>query len=78
MTYKKPFTKEFVLRTTLQNMRGMVDLSMRKTVARLDDFPNDADMKLEVLSTLASLDQLHKTIQSIIDNNPDLLGKENA
>jgi hypothetical protein len=76
--YKKPFTKEFVLRTTLQNMRGAVDLSMRKTVSRLDDFPQDADAKLEVLSTLASLDQLHKTIQSIIDNNPELFGKEDA
>jgi len=76
--YKKPFTKEYVLRTTLQNMRGAVDLSMRKTIARLDDYPETPDQKLEILSTLASLDQLHKTIQSIEDHNPDLFGKDNA
>jgi hypothetical protein len=73
---KKPFTKEFVLRTTLQNMRNMIDLSMRKTVARLEDFKDDNAMKVEVLSTLASLDQLHKNVQSIYDNNPELFEEE--
>jgi hypothetical protein len=72
----KPFTKAFVLRTTLQNMRNMVDLSMRKTVARLEDFPHDQEKKLEVLSTLSSLDQLHTMIQEIYNNNQALFEEE--
>jgi hypothetical protein len=72
----KPFTKAFVLKTTLQNMRNMVDLSMRKTVARLSDFPDDKEKKLEVLATLASLDQFHKVIQEIYDNNIELFEEE--
>jgi hypothetical protein len=58
-------------------MRSMVDLSMRKTIARLDDFRDDPDTKLEILTTLASLDRFHQLIDSIYENNKDLIEEEN-
>jgi hypothetical protein len=71
--YQKPFTKAFVLRTTIANMSSAVDLSMRKTVARLPEFKGDPDKKFEVLETLASLDELHKMIEQIVENNATIL-----
>lgn len=72
-----PFTQAFVIKTTLQNMKNMVDLSMRKTVARLGDFTDDPEKRVEVLNTLASLDKIHKTIDAIYEHNVELFEEDN-
>jgi hypothetical protein len=72
MTTHIPFTQAFVLDVTMKNMKGAVDLSMRKTAARLIDFAEDQDKKMEILATLSSLDRLHKLLAEIEQNNPHL------
>ena len=59
-----PFSKSFVLKTTLRHMRRSVDISIRKSFDRMADFPEDSEKRLEIFATL---DVLHK-IRKILDD----------
>lgn len=58
----KPFSREYVLRTTAKHMLKSVELSIKKTVDRVAEFEGDAIKSLEILSTLSDLHKLRDSI----------------
>ena len=58
----KPFDLAFVINLTKEHCRRSVDLSIRKTFSRLEDFNEDEAKNLEVFKTLALLHGMRKMI----------------
>lgn len=58
----KPFSQEYVVETTVRNMRKCVDISISKTFERLPEFANDLQKSQEVFSTLALLHRMKKDL----------------
>ena len=52
---QKPFTIGYVLSTTAKHMRKSIDISIRKTFARISEFDGDKEKSEEVFRTLAQL-----------------------
>ena len=71
----KPFSQQYVLNETLKHISKSIGISTQKTIARLPEFINEPEMTKEVMSTLASLNQLSKLIDSIRQNNLTILGE---
>ena len=62
----KPFSREYVIRTTLKNMRKAVDLSLSKTYDRVAEFAGDPEMSAEILRTLSTLHIMQRNINEYI------------
>jgi hypothetical protein len=62
MENSKPFSRNYVLRTTAKHMRKSVDISIQKTLARTTDFVDDPVKSLEVFDTLSKLNAMRKQI----------------
>jgi hypothetical protein len=58
----KPFSQGYVLRTTAKHMRKSVDISIRKTFARIAEFAGDQEKSKEVFDTLAMLHTMRKQL----------------
>jgi hypothetical protein len=58
----KPFSQGYVLRTTAKHMRKSVDISIRKTFARIAEFAGDQEKSKEVFGTLAMLHTMRKQL----------------
>jgi hypothetical protein len=58
----KPFSQGYVLRTTAKHMRKDVDISIRKTFARIAEFAGDQEKSKEVFGTLAMLHTMRKQL----------------
>ncbi len=71
----KPFSSEYVIKETLKHMQSSVGISTQKTIARLPEFQGNPDRVQEVMNTLASLGRLNSMIESIRENNKDILGE---
>lgn len=72
-----PFSRDFVLNTTMRHMRRCVDLSISKTFNRLQEFAEDEQKKMEVMSTLDVLHRIRKMLEDFQTNNKHLFtGKE--
>ena len=71
-----PFNQSFVIRVTLDNMQRGIDLSIRKTVARLKEFDNQPAKKAEVLQTLRSLEAMYTLVEEIRAANAEILKGE--
>ena len=71
-----PFNQSFVIRVTLDNMQRGIDLSIRKTVARLKEFDNQPAKKAEVLQTLRSLEAMYALVEEIRAANAEILKGE--
>jgi len=71
----KPFSQQYVINETLKHISKSIGISTQKTISRLPEFSDDATKTREVMSTLASLNQLSKLIDSIRQNNSDILGE---
>jgi hypothetical protein len=70
----KPFSSEYVIKETLKHMQSSVAISTQKTIARLPEFQSQPEKVQEVMNTLASLGKLNSMIESIRENNKDILG----
>jgi hypothetical protein len=68
----KPFSKTFVMRTTFRHMRRSVDISIRKSFERFQDFDNDSDIGQEIMETLSVLHTCRKMLDDFQANNPSL------
>jgi hypothetical protein len=68
----KPFSKTFVMRTTFRHMRRSVDISIRKSFERFQDFDNDSDMGKEIMETLDVLHKVRKMLDDFQAHNPEL------
>jgi len=68
----KPFSKSFVMRTTFRHMRRSVDISIRKSFERFQDFDNDSTTGQEIMETLSVLHQVRKILDDFQANNQEL------
>lgn len=59
---KKPFSKDFVIKTTLAHQRKCVDISIQKTANRIAEFEGDAEMSKEILQTLSCLHSMRDAL----------------
>ena len=70
----KPFSNDYVVKETLKHMQASISISTQKTIARLPEFQGQPDKLQEVMTTLANLGKLNSMIESIRENNRDILG----
>ena len=69
---EKPFSKTFVMRTTFRHMRRSVDISIRKSFERFQDFDEGSREGKECLETLSVLHTVRKMLDDFQANNPEL------
>jgi hypothetical protein len=69
---KPPYSKSFVMKTTLHHMRKSVDISVNKSFDRLKDFDNDSDTGKEIIETLSVLHTIKKMLDEFEQNNQHL------
>jgi len=60
----KPFSMGYVLSTTAKHMRKSIDISIRKTFDRVEEFAEDKDKSAEIFATLAHLHELRKQLDN--------------
>jgi len=68
----KPFSKSFVMRTTFRHMRRSVDISIRKSFERFQDFDQDSKVGKEIMETLSVLHTVRKMLDDFQAANPHL------
>lgn len=68
-----PFTKEFVIRTTLNHMCESINISIKKTIKRLKEFEGDEERMKEAMDALGSLTALNNMMIDIKNNNRELI-----
>ena len=67
------FTKDYVIRTTLNHMMESINISTRKTINRVREFEDDPEKTEEIKDTLDSLNALINLMKDIKTNNRDLI-----
>lgn len=68
-----PFSRDYVLRTTLHRMQLAVNVSTQKTIARFPEFSDDDAKKREIMTTLNDLGRLNTLIEQILEENKELI-----
>jgi hypothetical protein len=69
---EKPFSKSFVMRTTFRHMRRSVDISIRKSFERFQDFDQNSQVGQEIMETLSVLHTVRKMLDDFQASNPEL------
>jgi hypothetical protein len=69
---KPPFSKAFVMKTTFRHMRRSVDISIRKSFERFQDFDKNSDVGKEIMETLSVLHTVRKVLDDFQENNKHL------
>jgi hypothetical protein len=72
----KPFSKAFVMRTTFRHMRRSVDISIRKSFERFQDFDQNSKAGQEIMETLSVLHQVRKLLDDFQANNQELFSEK--
>jgi hypothetical protein len=72
MVDKPPFSKSFVMKTTFRHMRRSVDISIRKSFERFQDFDKDSDVGRDIMETLSVLHTVRKVLDDFQENNKHL------
>jgi hypothetical protein len=72
----KPFSKAFVMRTTFRHMRRSVDISIRKSFERFQDFDQNSKAGREIMETLSLLHTVRKLLDDFQVNNQDLFSEK--
>lgn len=67
-----PFSKAFVATTTMRHMQNAIDISTRKSVARLQDFDGQSSKGVEILETLSLLATMSKLLEEFKVNNQQI------
>jgi hypothetical protein len=69
---KPPFSKSFVMKTTFRHMRRSVDISIRKSFERFQDFDKNSEAGKEIMETLSVLHTVRKVLDDFQENNKHL------
>jgi hypothetical protein len=64
------------MRTTFRHMRRSVDISIRKSFERFQDFDNESEMGREIMETLSVLHMVRKMLDDFQSNNPNLFSEK--
>lgn len=67
----KPFSMDYVLRTTTKHMRKSVDISIKKTFSRIAEFDGNAEKSKEVLETLSALHAMQRQLDGFQSKNKE-------
>jgi hypothetical protein len=67
----RPFSMGYVLRTTAKHMRKSIDISIRKTFERVEEFSNDQEKSQEVFKTLSYLHTMRKQLDDFQHQNSE-------
>jgi len=65
----KPFSMGYVLRTTAKHMRKHIDISIRKTFERIEEFSGNQEKSDEIFRTLAHLHSMRKQLDDFQQQN---------
>lgn len=68
----KPFSKAFVMRTTFRHMRRSVDISIRKSFERFQDFDQNSKVGQDIMETLSVLHTVRKLLDDFQAHNSEL------
>lgn len=60
----KPFSMDYVLRTTVKHIRKSIDISIRKTFERIAEFDGNQEKSQEVFRTLTALHTMRQSIDN--------------
>lgn len=60
----KPFSMDYVLRTTVKHIRKSIDISIRKTFERIAEFDGNQEKSQEVFRTLTALHAMRQSIDN--------------
>lgn len=72
----KPFSKAFVMNTTFRHMQRSIDISIRKSFERLQEFENNSVMGLEIMETLSVLHTTRKMLDDFQEHNKPLFASK--
>jgi len=71
MADEKPFSMGYVLRTTAKHMRKSIDISIRKTFERIEEFSEDQEKSSEIFMTLGRLHKMREQLDEFQKANRD-------
>lgn len=77
-TNPKPFTMDYVLRTTARHMKSNVEVSINKTLSRIKEFEGDQAKSQEVFKTLAQLHTLRRQVEDFLAGIEDNSGQHDS
>jgi hypothetical protein len=69
--YEKPFSMGYVCRATIKYMRKSIDISLEKTISRIEEFAEDRERSKELLQTIWFLQRLKTMLDELESLNPD-------
>lgn len=69
---QKPFSKDYVVHTTVKHMRKSIDISIRKTFERVAEFDSNSTKSREVFETLSILHTMRSQLDYIQAATSDL------
>lgn len=72
----KPFSKGYVLKTTMRHMCKSVEISTHKTLERIGEFEGNSDKSKEVIETLSALHAFKKLLEEFQSHNQELFRGE--
>jgi hypothetical protein len=58
----KPFSLDYVINATKKHMLKSVDISIKKTIERIQEFSNDPEKSKEIFETLSHLDSMKRSL----------------
>jgi hypothetical protein len=70
-----PFSRAYVIGTTLRHMEASIDLSITKTHARIPEFVGNQEKGNEALMTLDALHRMRRMLDEFRQHNPSLLAE---
>lgn len=68
---EKPFTRGYVLRTTMKHMQRSVDMSIRKTFDRTREFETNSAKSTEAFEALSFLHTMRKMLEDFKAAHPE-------
>jgi hypothetical protein len=72
MEHKTPFSKSFVVKTTMKHMKRSIEISISKSFDRLRDVDNESVLGKEIIETLSVLHVMKKMLDEFESNNTHL------
>jgi hypothetical protein len=68
---KVPFDMPYVMKTTFRHMIKSIDISLDKTVGRIEEFDSDSEKSTEILQTISYLSLVRKSLVEYQRANPN-------
>lgn len=74
----KPFSIDYVVKTTTKHMLKSIDMSIKKTVDRIPEFAGNIEKSKEILVTLSTLHRMKLDVEQYRDAiTADSSGEQN-